>query len=200
MTLIARSKARIETREKIIKDCAALMAEQGYCNVSVPEIEKATGKTKAVLYGYFNNRYDITMAVLDHNLQQSKKAIDELVSGCTDNRSKLNAHIQFHHPKTEYTLVGNGCPLFSLAIEAGAVHEEMRKKVAKALLLWKQELAEIIQTGINNQEFREDLSAEDIAWQLISLIESASIISKTTQSLKPGVKLLNQAKNLVANL
>ena len=196
----ARSKTRIETRGKIIKDCAALMTEKGYFAVSIPELEKITGKTKAVLYGYFNNKNELAMAVLDYNLEQNKNAVDELVKLCIDNRAKLEAHILFHYPKTEYAFVGNGCQLFNLAIEVGSVHEEMKKKVAKALLLWKQDLVEIIQNGIKCNEFKYGLPVDDIAWQLITLVESAAIISKTTQSRKLGIQLLDQAKCLVTNL
>jgi len=196
----ARSKTRIETREKIIKDCAVLMTEKGYFAVSIPELEKITGKTKAVLYGYFNNKNELAMAVLDYNLEQNRNAIDKLVKLCVNNRAKLNAHVQFHYPKTEYAFVGNDCQLFNLAIEAGSVHEEMRTKVAKALLLWKHDLTEIIQDGISCSEFKYGLSVDDIAWQLITLIESAAITSKTTQSRKLGIQLLDQAKCLVTNL
>jgi TetR/AcrR family transcriptional repressor of nem operon len=90
---------------------------------------------------------------------------------------------------------------FNAAIEAGnIIDEEMRQKVAKALLLWKQDMVDIIREGITTNEFKPDIEPDEIAWQLISLIESSVIISKTIQNLKLRVLLLDKAKHLVRNL
>jgi AcrR family transcriptional regulator len=196
----ARSKVRVETREKIISDCALLMMEKGYFSVSVPELEKASGRTKAVLYGYFMNKNELAMAVLDHNLEQQRNEVNDLVKLSVTNRDKLMAHILFYYPKTTYALAGNGCQLFTAAAEACNTYKEMREKVAKALLSWEQDIIKIIQDGIKQKEFKAEASINETAWQIIALIESAVLVSKTMQSRKPGIQLLDQAKCLVANL
>jgi TetR/AcrR family transcriptional repressor of nem operon len=196
----ARSGLRIETRKKIIKNSASLLNHVGYLSVSVAELEKATGESKAVLYGYFVNKDALAMAVLDYSLEQKREQINDFVKLCEDNRDKLNAHVMFYYPAMESSFNWDDCQLFNAAIEAGTHHEEMRQKVARALLEWKQDLVNIIHAGIRDDEFKPGIQADDIAWQLISLIESAVIISKTTQNRDLGIKLLNQAKCLVTNL
>jgi len=176
------------------------MMENGYFSVSVPELEKASGKTKAVLYGYFINKNELAMAVLDYNLEGQRKAVNELVNLSITNRDKLMAHILFYYPKTEFTLAGSGCHLFNAAAEACNTCHEMKQRVTKALLLWQQDIVKILQDGVDQKEFKAEIPVDGIAWQIIALIESAILISKTMQDKKPGIQLLDQAKCLVANL
>ncbi|TSJ40508.1 TetR/AcrR family transcriptional regulator [Mucilaginibacter corticis] len=184
--------SRVITRQKIISDSGALFEQKGYLNVTIPEIEKATGKTKAVLYGYFENRQSLANAVLEHNLTQKRAQILRQAALQPDQIRKLGVHIDLHDPeKKSLIVVGNSLPN---AVETIHAYEEMKRIAADALIIWHQDIVELINGGIKTGEFTIKSEPEELAWLLISLVEGALLISQTTQNAKLGWQLLNQAK------
>lgn len=193
---LSRSSMRVETRTQIIENCAPLLSREGYLSVSIPELEKASGESKAVLYGYFSNKNILVMAVLDYNLTRRRNTINQLIDSTSSGKDKLMAHVLFYYPKTSLSLIGENCQLFNAAVEIANQQNEMQQKIAEAILLWQQDVAAIIRTITINA----DINAEAAAWQLIALLESAVIISRVTQNRALGMQLLDQAKNFVINL
>lgn len=184
--------SRVITRLKIISDSAALFEQKGYLNVTIPEIEKATGKTKAVLYGYFENRQSLANAVLEHNLTQKRAQLLRQAALQPDHIRKLGVHIDLHDPeKKSLIVVGNSIPNSAEIIHA---YEEMKRIAADALIIWHQDIIELINGGIKAGEFTTKSEPEELAWLLISLVEGSLLISQTTQNAKLGWQLLNQAK------
>jgi len=184
--------SRVITRQKIISDSAVLFEQKGYLNVTIPEIEKATGKTKAVLYGYFENRQSLANAVLEYNLAQKRAQLLRQAAFQPDQIRKLGVHIDLHDPeKKSLIVVGNSLPNAAETIHA---YEEMKRIAADALIIWHQDIVELINGGIKTGEFKTKSEPEELAWLLISLVEGALLISQTTQNAKLGWQLLNQAK------
>ena len=185
--------SRIIIRQKIIADCAILFNQKGYNGVSISEIEKVTGKTKAVIYGYFVTKNDLAKAVLEYNINRKLELIREQILLRTDNISKLQVHFDVHDPENHFLLTG-GCPLLNAAIETDNTNQELHQIVAKALLLWKQDILDLINNGIQAGEFKSGIVAGDLAWLLISLVEGVIFINQTTQNKKLTRQLLYQAK------
>lgn len=191
---------RTDTKKKIIQSCAPLLNDKGYLSVSLSELESVSRQTKAILYKHFNNKISLALAALDYNLECKRNAINQIIRPHYSCKKKLLIHIDVYYPNMESPFIGDDCLIFKAAAEVGYVNEEMRKRVAKALLQWKQDLSDIIKKGKHKSEFKHNINEEDVAWEIISLIESAVIISRTTQNLKLGIKMLDQAKTKVMNL
>lgn len=58
-TRMPTQKRSIEKRNKIIEKGFALICEQGYYNVSTPDIAEAAGVSTGIIYQYFNDKKDI---------------------------------------------------------------------------------------------------------------------------------------------
>lgn len=58
-TRMPTQKRSIEKRNKIIEKGFELMCEQGYYNVSTPDIAEAAGVSTGIIYQYFNDKKDI---------------------------------------------------------------------------------------------------------------------------------------------
>ena len=58
-TRMPTQKRSIEKRNKIIEKGFGLMCEQGYYNVSTPDIAEAAGVSTGIIYQYFNDKKDI---------------------------------------------------------------------------------------------------------------------------------------------
>lgn len=58
-TRIPTQKRSIEKRNRIIEKGFELMCEQGFYNVSTPDIAEAAGVSTGIIYQYFNDKKDI---------------------------------------------------------------------------------------------------------------------------------------------
>lgn len=58
-TRMPTQKRSIEKRNKIIEKGFELMCEQGYYNVSTPDIAEVAGVSTGIIYQYFNDKKDI---------------------------------------------------------------------------------------------------------------------------------------------
>lgn len=58
-TRIPTQKRSIEKRNKIIENGFKLICENGYYNISTPDIAKAAGVSTGIVYQYFNDKKDI---------------------------------------------------------------------------------------------------------------------------------------------
>jgi len=191
---------KTDTKKKIIRLCAPLLHEKGYLSVPISELEKASQQSKTIIYQHFDNKTSLAVAALDYNLELKRIKINQNIKPYYSCKKKLLKHIETYYPTIESPFIGDGCPIFKAAGTIGNSNEEMRLRVAKALLLWKQDLSDTIKKGKLKSEFKHNVQEEDVAWEIISLIESAVVISRTTQNLKLGLKMLDQAKIKIMNL
>ncbi len=187
--------SRVIIRQQIIRDCAVLFNCKGYQNVSFTDIEKISSQTKAVLFGYFENKQALARAVLEFNLNKKRELISQQVALQPAYINKLLIQFDLHNPESNFFPVG-GCPILNAATETDYAQEEMRLIVAQALLNWKQDIINLISEGRKAGEFKMRSDIDEVAWSLISLIEGAVFISHTTQNFRLGRQLLEQSKSV----
>ena len=60
-----KQERAIEKKKKIIDAGYKLFSEQGYFGCTTPEIAKMAGVSTGIVYGYFNDKHDILLCVLD---------------------------------------------------------------------------------------------------------------------------------------
>ena len=58
-----RQKAAMETRRRLLETAKQMIAEQGFCHVSIDDIVKACGVARGTFYTYFKNKEDIVQAI-----------------------------------------------------------------------------------------------------------------------------------------
>lgn len=192
--------SRRDIRQQIIKACAAVFNSKGYQHVSIPDLEEASGKTKATLYGYFANKGQMATVILDYNLQHKKQAIQQLADDRATITGKLLAHVDVHRPAYAGLMIDGGCPIQNAGATADDTNNQLRLLAARALTDWEQEISLLISAGINNGEFVPDCNADETAWEIISVIEGAILISRTTQNTQLCAQLLDIAESRIKHL
>lgn len=60
-----QQKRSIETKNKLLSAAYELFAETGYYNVSTKDIAERAGVSTGIVYGYFSNKKDILLDVID---------------------------------------------------------------------------------------------------------------------------------------
>lgn len=194
MKFVPRNEA---TRQRIIESTATLFNKKGYANTSVTDLEKATGLTKGSIYGNFESKEEVALAVLDYNVRSLKSRIREAVERCESYRDKIFAHVAVF-----YGLQGDGggCPMQNAAVEADDTNEPMRQKAADAILSWKNDIADLLKKGIKAGEFKKDTDPDQTALTLIALIEGAILLGKATRNIVYLDTVLDVAKEKIRSV
>lgn len=197
MKFIPRSET---TRQFIIEACAALFNKKGFAATSVSDLEKATNLTKGSIYGNFENKDAVALAVFDYNAANKMALIQDKTDKAATFKDKVLAHILVHYPAAKTPFTPGGCPFQNTVIEAVNTHEELRKRAGNGLLYWKQNIEGLIQEGIAAKEFKQNTNASAVALHIISLIEGAALIAQATGDMKPAISILDTAMHVVAEI
>ena len=175
-----------QTRAFIIEQTAPIFNRKGYVGTSLTDITNATNLTKGSIYGNFENKDEVALAAFDHNLSKVNAIINQEMAKCQSAKEKLLAYGRIYTQYSNFSFPAGGCPILNTAVEADDTHPELKKKVAAAIHSWKKKIVEILQSGIEEKEFRKNIDTEQMAVTLIALIEGAIMISKATE--KPAYR------------
>lgn len=193
MKFVPRSEA---TRKFIIEASADLFNKKGYAGTSIADLEKVTHLTKGSIYGNFENKEKVALAVFDYNLERNYLKKMEMVNQCTTFKDKLLANVLVN-----YSLVDmGGCPLQNTAVEADDTHEGLRQKAADGILRWRDHVAGLIKSGIAAGEFNKDIDAEKTALSIIAIIEGAILIGRATKDFVLFDTAMGVAKDVIKQL
>jgi TetR/AcrR family transcriptional repressor of nem operon len=173
------SKAE-RTRQFIVEKTSPIFNTKGYAGTSIADITDATGLTKGSIYGNFANKDEVALAAFDYNLQQVNTIISNEIDRQSSARDKLLVYVRVYDGFLKYPFPVGGCPILNTAIEADDTHPLLKNKAADAITAWKRRLVDLINLGIQNQEFRSDVNPESVALTMIAMIEGAIMITKLT--------------------
>jgi TetR/AcrR family transcriptional repressor of nem operon len=197
MKFVPRSEA---TRQHIVESTAELFNKKGVSGTSVSDLEKATGMTRGSIYGNFENKDAVALAVFDYNWDVKRRMLLAGVSRCALYKDKLLAHVLLHHPSAKTPFTAGGCPLQNTTIEADDTNDVLRSKAAAGLVSWTKDLTEIIENGIRAKEFKVDTDALDTALHIISIIGGAALFARSTHDMKYVNRLFAIAAKVIERI
>lgn len=166
------------TRQFIIEKTAPIFNTKGYAGTSMSDITEVTGLTKGSIYGNFENKDEVALAVFDYNLRRVNSIMKAEINAAETYKDKLLGYTRVYQNFKTGPFPEGGCPLLNTAVEADDTHKELRKKAAEAVLRWKNNITALIEKGIAAGEFRKGVQPEQTAVTMIALIEGGIMISK----------------------
>ncbi len=192
------SKAE-RTRQFIIESTAVVFNKKGYAGTSLADLTEATGLTKGSIYGNFENKEDVALAVFDYNACRTADLIDQRMARANTFYDKLMVYTKVYSSET--LAERGGCAILNTAVEADDTNDLLKNKAAKAVLKWKKKITDLIEGGIAAGEFKADVNVSQTAISIVALIEGGIMIGKVTgihtnleQVLKTVELLINQMK------
>jgi TetR/AcrR family transcriptional repressor of nem operon len=168
------------TRQFIIEKTAVIFNKKGYAGTSLSDLTEATGLTKGSIYGNFEGKEEVALAVFDYNHKRVSDRIQQLIEKETTFFDKLMVYAKVYS-NTALADRG-GCPILNTAIEADDTNPLLKDKAAKAVGSWRKKLAGLIDGGIAAGEFKADIDVDQSALSIIALIEGGIMIGKVTNS------------------
>ena len=174
------SKAE-QTRQFIIEKTASLFNKNGYAGTSMSDMTDVTGLTKGSIYGNFKNKEEVALEVFKHNSGILSKKLDVAIGAESKASKKLLAFTDFYRNNWNSLMERGGCPLLNSATEMDDALPFMKDSVQLSFQRLAQRIAKIIDLGIEQDEFRQDISSSDYASLFIMLIEGGILLAKTVE-------------------
>ncbi|MFN3848114.1 MAG: TetR/AcrR family transcriptional regulator [Spirosomataceae bacterium] len=176
------SKAE-RTKLFIIEKTANVFNKKGFAGTSLTDITDATGLTKGSIYGNFENKDDVALAVFDYNFGKVTKYIKDRILSFDNAIDRLLVYPDVYRNYYKIPFLEAGCPILNTSTEADDTHPQLRERAKNALNFWKTSLMNQINRGIERGEIKESTNAQQIAVIMMSLIEGAFMQAKVTGQL-----------------
>lgn len=173
------SKAE-RTRQLIIEKTAVIFNKKGFAGTSLSDLTEATGLTKGSIYGNFENKEEVALAVFDYNSHTVAVQIESLMAQATTYYEKLLVYTKVYNNPA--LAARGGCSILNTAVEADDTNPQLKDKAAKALERWRTRVANLIKGGIEAGEFKADVKVQQAALSIVALIEGAVMIAKLTDN------------------
>ena len=189
-----------ETRQFIIETTAGIFNTKGYAGTSLTDLTEATKLTKGSIYGNFENKEEVALAVFDYTIACRDKIVEQALEKAKTNKEKLLAYIGTFNSANNKAFITGGCPILNAGTESDDTFEALRKKVHKVITDCRKELEGIITAGIAAKEFRKDVNAEKTALTLMALVEGGILLGRTTNKPAYLDSVLESAKEMVQSI
>lgn len=193
---IKMSKAE-KTRQFIIDKIATIFNKKGYAATSIADMTGATGLTKGSIYGNFENKDAIALAVFKHNARSLSTLLARRISLAETSYAKLNAILDFYRNNWKVFFANGGCPIINTATEADDQLPFLMIPVQNSLNEWANKVIEIIEAGKKTGEFKAAVKPEKYAQEFLILLEGGLLLAKTMNNEQYLFKALDRILRII---
>ena len=174
-----------KTKQFIIEKTAALFNSKGYTRTSLSDISEATGLTRGSIYGNFENRDELALAVYKFNSGLLRKNLSRSFGDEFPNSiDKLHAFVAFYRKNWHFVFANGGCPIMNAATESDDTFPNLKNQVKLSFEDWMKNISKIISKGQENGEFNQEINPEEFASLFVMIVEGGILLSKTTSDEK----------------
>lgn len=167
-----KTKAEITT-EFIIKKTAPVFNKNGYVGTSLSDITTATGLTKGAIYGNFESKEHLAVEAFNYNLRKVVGLIAQKINAEEKASAKLKALTDFYREYYQFTIAFGGCPILNVGIDSNHQNPALMKRVNQIIEKLIKNINDVLQTGIDQKEFRADVDTMQYATRIYSIVEGS---------------------------
>lgn len=172
------------TRDHILGEAGCLIQRKGIGATSVGDILSAAGIHKGSLYFHFRDKEEIGQEVIRQAADRFLGFVDRSLAGSTPRAALDNffaAALAYHQGAG---FVG-GCLFGNTALETSDVDPEFAALVDEVFAAWIDRIARVVGAGQKAGEFRTDITAHDLAQQVVATLEGGIMLSRLRKKAAP---------------
>lgn len=188
------------TRQDIIEKTAVLFNEQGFAGTSYKDLVNATGLSKGCIYGHFESKDEIALAVFDFNIAKLTNHFGEKISGLQNSIDRLLVYPTTLRNFLTLPAWQGGCPIVNTSSEADDTHPLLKDKASKALISWQKKIEHEIVRGIERGEIKSTTDVTEMAVVIVLMIEGAVMQTKVTGRLTELNITMGFVEKLIRNM
>jgi TetR/AcrR family transcriptional repressor of nem operon len=165
------------TTQYILETVAPVFNRYGYAATSMSEITKATRLTKGAIYGNFDSKETLALEAFNYNVRKALGPVGEKMKAETSPLNKLRAITNFYRHYYDSTKKFGGCPLLNVGVDSKHQNPILLKRVREIMSKLQRNIADIIRSGIEQNQFKKEANANVIALRILSQIEGGVFIA-----------------------
>jgi TetR/AcrR family transcriptional regulator, transcriptional repressor for nem operon len=165
------------TRERILAQSAQLFNRQGYAGASLADIMRETGLEKGGIYNHFSSKEQLALEAFDYAYGLIQQRVQQALAERRNAIERLVALVSVFQGIIEDPPLAGGCPILNTAIETDDTNEMLRDRARAAMDEWRSTIRRIVNKGIERQEIRSDVDADEVASIFIATLEGAIMLS-----------------------
>lgn len=167
-----------DTKERILELAAPVFNTKGYAGASLADILEATGLRKGGLYNHFASKEELALAAFDWSVDQLNSRWRTSVAGKRHAIDRLLAVVDMFNDYYSNPIVPGGCPILNTAVESDDTNPLLRKRAQEKMDRMRETVATIMRKGVERGEVRAVPDFDEMAVELIALLEGGIMLSK----------------------
>lgn len=181
------------TRQFIIEQAAPLFNQKGIAGTTINDVMQATKMAKGGLYGHFESKDDMSLAIVDHLLGKLANKASSVVAREKTARLKLFALLDFYSDPLKPYCEG-GCPLVNFGVEADDTNPELKKKIGDRMLDTQKYITAIVNQGIADGEFHAGFDGLTFGIRMFAAMEGGTIVCRVLGNTQQMRVIINSLK------
>jgi len=167
------------TSQYILEIVAPIFNKNGYAATSLSDLTKATGLTKGSIYGNFKNKEELSIAAFKFTIKTLLGRISKHLELSSSPIQKLFLITDFYRNYYDYSKQLGGCPVINVGVDANNQNTLLLQKVKEVIQKIQDQLATIIENGIEAGEISSEINAMQYAKRMDTMIQGAIFMAYT---------------------
>jgi TetR/AcrR family transcriptional repressor of nem operon len=172
------------TRARILEIASSLMHEHGVASTSTEDILKAAAVSNSQLYHYFDDKDDLTRAVVAYQIERVLSGQEQLLAGL-DSFAALEGWRDTVVSFASQQRGRGGCPIGSLASELADRDEDARQALAAGFARWETAIREGLEVMRDRGELRTDTEPSELALATLAALQGGLLLTQTRRDATP---------------
>jgi len=187
------------TKQYILETVAPIFNKHGYAATSLSDITSATGLTKGAIYGNFKNKEELSIAAFKHNIKKLMALIAQHIERSDSPLKKLYLIADFYRDYYNISKAYGGCPVLNVGVDANNQSSELLEKVRVVIERIQDQVATLIEEGIEAGEITTEINAMQYAKRIDSMIQGAVFMTYTMDDEFYMKDAMDQIDTMITN-
>jgi len=166
-----------QTRQRIVARAAPVFNVHGFAGTSMGQLTEAIGLEKGGIYNHFPSKEALALHAFDYAVGLTAARFAKALEGKQGAVDRLLTIIGVLEQYVDDPTVPGGCPILNTAIEADDANEMLRDRARAAMDDWRATIHRIVNKGIERQQIRPGIDADEVASIVIATLEGALMLS-----------------------
>lgn len=188
------------TKNFIIESMAEIFNKRGYAGTTMADVEIITGLSRGGIYGNFENKEVMALAVFDYNMGKLCNAIRDEMLVAHSYHDKIMVYAKVYKALYEDDFLLGGSPILNTATEADDTNSVLKEKAASASKNWQRCMMESIESGIESGEFKRGINIDQITFSILALIEGGLMLSRVAGDRSRMDQIMSTVEGMVNSI
>lgn len=180
---LTQEERKKETRQLLLESAFETFAKLGFHGASVDKIAEHAGFSKGAVYAHFHTKEDLFLAIVEQQMNlyvQNIRQVIEQQQSLSHFIETMDEYFDSVKPQTQtWSMLSMEFLLYAMR------EESARHKWSNMITETVEQISKSIESLLLKENYKSTLSAEEIAWTMLSLENGMSIFYYISQNHIP---------------